>query len=625
MTSKLFSSMGFSVCALIFLILITIMYISKRKHHKSTNNGFSFLLGVTIFLLISEIIYVCCMARLDELPNLTSFMCRIYLTGILVWIVSVIFYMLMLGTEDYELIRKEKVRRAYFIVLAFIAMTTATISYMLPLEYNASVNDLYSFTGSAAYFVYIVGFTAGTIAVGIVMVKRFDFPSEKKIPIRFSFVILIGGLLVQALGHYDFNISTYLFSLLIATLFFTTESQDSKLLAEVKASKEAAEIANTAKTEFLENMSHEIRTPMNTILGFSESLLAQKTLTPERVKDDVTSINSASITLLTLINNILDISRLESGREKLVEREYELQELALEIDSVFSAKINNDDVHFEITADETLPKSYYGDYQKVLKIIINILNNALKYTNYGTISVHFAKKPVESDKFIFEIIISNSGHAMKEDMLNLEFNDFVKLGKAGDEGNTIDSVTLGLLVAKQLIDMLNGKLEFVNETGKGTKYYIYLEQQIVKEEPVGNIFANKTEDDTVNKPLDLTGKKVLIVDDNAINIKIAERLLEDYKVETDSAKSGYECIEKVRVNKYDIIFLDHMMPEMDGVATLNVLKSSDYNLPPVIALTANSYSGIREKYVSEGFNDYLSKPISSKELNKLMHKFFNQK
>ena len=541
------------------------------------------------------------------------------------WIMSFLFYIIVSGMHDYEEARKRKIKRDYLISLTVISLTTSIASCFLPIEYNKAINDIYSFTGPASYFIYVVGFVAGAIIFVLIMLKRFNFPEEKKTPLRFALVLVIGSLLIQAISGYDFNNLTYLFSFMIATLFFTIESQDSKLLAEVQASKEEAETANKAKTEFLENMSHEIRTPMSTILGFSESLLNQKELTQEQVKEDVENIHAASITLLDLINNILDISRIDSSREELVEREYELQDLVFEVNSVFSSKINNKEITFEIIVDKELPRRYYGDYQKLSKIMTNILMNALKYTNYGKITLEVLKNQVEAEekgkKYNLEIIVSNTGHEMKEEYLNFDFNDFMKIGE-NIGGNDIDSVTLGLGVAKQYIEMMEGKMDFKNETGKGTKYFVYLEQKVINEEAIGDIFANKSKDVPEERELDLSDKKFLVVDDSEINIKIAKRLLEGYKVSVDSATSGHECVEKVKDTKYDLIFLDHMMPEMDGVATLNVIKASGSEIPPVIALTANSYSGIREKYLEEGFNDYLAKPINYKDLNKLVHRYF---
>ena len=318
----------------------------------------------------------------------------------------------------------------------------------------------------------------------------------------------------------------------------------------------------------------------------------------------------------------MDISRIESNREEVVVKEYDLQTLVFEINSIITSKIDNKEITFEMLVDQNLPRMYYGDYTKVCKIIINVLLNALHYTNYGKVTLDIHEKQPKGEKFAFEIIVSNTGHAMLEENFNIDFNDFVKINNGLE--NKIDSVALGLIVAKRLIQMLGGDISFKNETGRGTKYFITLEQPVALEDKIGDIFANHSKDVPSERILELADKKILIVDDNKINIKLASRLLEGYKVTIDSAESGNECIEKVKTTNYDLIFLDHMMPGMDGVSTLKALKTSGYKIPPVIALTANSYAGIKDKYLDEGFDDYLAKPINYKDLNKLMHKFFDK-
>ena len=370
-------------------------------------------------------------------------------------------------------------------------------------------------------------------------------------------------------------------------------------------------------------MSHEIRTPLNTIMGFSESLLGEDKLTEEVVKRDTKSIHSASVSLLDLVNNILDISRIESGKEEKEEKEYALENLIFDINSVISSKINKESLEFKIDINQNIPSKYYGDSSKIYKIIICVLQNAIKYTNYGSVTLKVGGTK-DNDMFNFDFAVLNTGHAMKMEDFEKDFNDFVKLGNSTQ--NNIDSTTLGLIIAKRLVNMLGGEIKFVNEPGKGTQYHVIISQKIISEEKIGNIFEGKDDNETSSSSLlNLKGKKILIVDDNKINIKLATRLLESYNFEIDSALSGKECLEKVKNAKYDLIFLDHMMPELDGVTTMKLLKESGYNIPPVVALTANSYTGLKGKYLEAGFSDYLSKPISFRELNKLINKFFSEK
>ena len=615
MPMNLFSGLGFSICSLLFVILITIIYISKKKFDSDYGYIYKLMIGVTYIAIIIDVILILTLYKIDN-SYINEILNRVYLFMCFLW-VTCLFVYIRVFENRYKEKRIKKIKS--FLVIISMSVLLFIISLFLPLSssYNYDIG-YYRLYGPALTLYHIYSVIIILVLINSLLHNRCMIERAQRIPlyvlsISYIFIIIFIYLVDKV------NIYSFVFAVTVISLHFTIESKESKLIEELEEKKEKAEIVSKAKTEFLSNISHEIRTPLNTILGFSKSILEEENYDRNVIIDDIKNINEASKNLLDLINNILEIARIESNKEKKEEKEYELKKVLLELNSNISPKINKDVLKFNISVNPSMPSVFYGDYYKIYKILDKFIINAIKYTSYGKIDLNVDGSMNDN---LYEIIftISNTGHAMKIDDFNITFNDFVNLDNVSKDA--IDNEQLGLIIAKSLLDILGGEIEFINKPGEGTKYIVKLKQKIVETKNIGDInFIDSKENNEINF-IDLSGKKALIVDDNKLNIKLAEKLLLKYNFNVDTVFSGNDCIKKLEMNKYDIIFLDHMMPEMDGIATLELIIKKGLKNAPIIALTANSYDGLEELYTKKGFDDYLSKPISIKNLDSLIKKYF---
>lgn len=388
--------------------------------------------------------------------------------------------------------------------------------------------------------------------------------------------------------------------------------------------KEEAERANEAKSSFLARMSHEIRTPINAVLGMNEMVLRETQ--SDNIREYAVNIHNAGKTLLSIINDILDLSKIESGKMEIIETDYDLGNLLVDIENMISMRAEEKNLNFKIVTNSELPRILHGDEMRIKQCAMNLLTNAVKYTEGGNVTIKVDFIDNKDGMINLRIVVSDTGIGIKEDELHMLFDPFTRLDLM--KNKSVEGTGLGLSITKRLIGMMGGNLTVDSTYGKGSSFSFVIPQKVVGTENLGDYRAK-------TNAMNIPGKgskrifsapraKILAVDDNRVNITVVKGLLKRLQVQFDSALSGQECMDKIRQKHYDIILLDHMMPEMDGIETLRTMRQMEeykHNQSVVIALTANAIVGAREEYLKEGFEDYLSKPIDSAQLEDMIRRY----
>lgn len=377
-----------------------------------------------------------------------------------------------------------------------------------------------------------------------------------------------------------------------------------------------ADSANEAKSMFLANMSHEIRTPINAIMGMNQ--IAMNECSDQNVLEYLRDIEDASHNLLSIINDILDLSKIEAGKLEIVETDYSLAKLLKDVVDLVMQRAETKGLELFVKVDETLPTVLNGDINRVRQVMVNILNNAVKYTHEGSVTLSVSGVIKQEEELDLVISVSDTGIGIKEEDKDKLFSSFERLDEK--KNTNIEGTGLGLAITWKLVNSMNGNIEVDSVYGKGTTFTITIPQTIIDKEEIGD-YKERVEDLRKAKKqvrtVDATGVNILVVDDNLVNLKVMEGLLRPTNANVVPCKSGARCLNMLSKKAFDIVFLDHMMPDMDGIEVLHKAKEIQ-NGPSkdaiYVALTANAISGIREKYLSEGFDDYLSKPIESAEL-----------
>ncbi|MCR5671181.1 MAG: EAL domain-containing protein, partial [Butyrivibrio sp.] len=412
--------------------------------------------------------------------------------------------------------------------------------------------------------------------------------------------------------------------------YFSDAVSKNELIAILRATELArmeerrAKAANEAKSNFLANMSHEIRTPINAVLGMNEVILRE--CTDERILEYAQNIEGAGRTLLSLINDILDFSKIESGSMVINEAEYEFSSVLNDIYNMVHIKAEQKALELNFDIDSALPEKLVGDEMRLRQIIVNVLNNAVKYTEKGSVTLRISGNRVPSDRIVLKMDVIDTGMGIKDEDKKELFGKFKRLDI--DKNKTVEGSGLGLAITSSLLDLMGGSINVESVYGKGSTFTIFLPQKIADESEIGDFKSRLAESLKERKKykekFTAPDANILVVDDTPMNHVVIRELLKPTLLKVETARSGMECLDKQHGKKYDLIFLDYRMPEMDGIETLAKMKE-DKESPnldtPVIVLTANAISGAKENFMKEGFDDYLSKPVESDKLEEVLIKF----
>lgn len=394
---------------------------------------------------------------------------------------------------------------------------------------------------------------------------------------------------------------------------------------EIKRVRRQAEKASIAKSEFLANMSHEIRTPMNAIIGLNDIIMEECGDT--EIYAYANDVKSAAKNLLTIINDILDLSKVEAGKMELVNVNYYIKSMADEVIGMMDMAASQRGLILKYECDETIPCRYRGDDGRIKQILINILSNAIKFTKKGYVRTYITGKPgKDTDEELLTFCVEDTGCGIREEDLEKIFEDFRQVDSK--RNRSVDGTGLGLAIVKQLVELMGGTIKVESEYGKGTMFTITIPQKIVDRRSVSEMPELPRTEQKISDMFTAPGVKVLIVDDNVINRKVARGFLKNYGFDLTEAESGSEAIELVRTAWYDIIFMDHMMPGMDGIEAAEIIRrdcGENGAAPVIIALTANAMEGMREHFLEHGFQDFIAKPLDRKELNDVLLRWVPEK
>lgn len=604
---------------LIILVFIMIIFIFANKKKSRTHTLFGVILTASALQIVFDIASVYTVNHLETVPPILNRIIHQFYMGLLMAMFCLVYVYCVALVEE-----KEKVR----FHVSKVAMGVLIVSYIgiltLPLEYIENPITNYSY-GPVAYVAYV------SVAIYTIMTVHIMIKYWKKLEYKQKTAIAIAVITETVVFIYQAAIPTSLISSLGVTIvnlgiFLSVESPDSILIEKLDEEKKRADAANNAKTAFVANMSHEIRTPINSVLGMNEMIMRESK--EDNIRQYANDIQSAAQALLGIINDILDIAKIETGKMEIVPASYELRDFLYNVVNMMSLKAQAKGLELDVFVDADLPNQLEGDDIRIRQILVNLLNNAVKYTHNGKVTLFVTKKSWENGTTNIEFVVKDTGIGIKEEDIKKLFIAFERIEEK--RNRNIEGTGLGINICVQLLEMMNSSLQVESNYGEGSTFSFVLEQKVLGQEPVGEFDMKKKRELELNKyqaVFTAPEARVLVVDDNAMNRKVFCNLLKQTRIQVDEANGGEKCLQLVQEKHYDLIFMDHMMPGMDGIETLHAMKNMEDNMckeTPVIILTANAVVGAKENYLKEGFDAFLSKPVEPDKLERMIYEMLPQ-
>ena len=628
MLNIMYSRYILTTAAFVIILLIDILYFTKPKtSNKTKHKMYAFLISANTAILVLELAImfvfglglpfgICAIVlHLRDLSMVIFFSCLLYY-----------YYSAVSEVPFYNLSSVFKAPE-YKVLRPHLIFTTIFIIVQCFLPYNVVDKNTFNVAwGGIAFYatiLYCVITTLETIFMVIIVVKKKINYSERA-SLIWLFSIMMVILICQPLfsGVAIMGICSAIY---VLGLYFLLENPDLEMVEIIEGLTAEVEQANQAKSDFLSNVSKKMISPASAISELSEKILESEEWNNDDVKENLTEIKHLSKEFLEVLDNAVDVSNAENDQNVLNENEYSLSALLSDLIASTKEKIAGKRVELILHIDTSTPNNLYGDATKIYQILSNILTNSAKYTDLGKISLSLTKE-IKNDRITLKFKISDTGFGIKESDYDKVFQKYSRLDDA--VSRDIDGTGLGLAVAKEYVDLLGGDIRFESIYQAGTTFYVELTQQVLNMDfTLDNFDLNPDTSFNEDELLDCSNYRILIVESDKVNLEVTKRLFNRYKFNIETSTKGKECIYNYKKGEhYDMILVDHRMPEMSGTDVVRIIrKLKDYQAPPVVVIKANSFNNSKEMYLNEGFDDYLTSPIDAIELNNLVNKYFKKK